>query len=378
MTPTPVEPRRILFLFSDTGGGHRSAAEAIIEALDLEFPGQTRCEMVDFFKFYFPPPFNYASRIYPVLSRMPQLWQAGYRLTDGSRRTRFLNYTSWPYIRHDLSRLIPDHPCDLVVSVHQWINHQMAKLTIKEKLPFVTVVTDLISTHAAWYSYRATQVIVPTEAAYQRGLKSGLRPYQLAVAGMPVAERFCNVSEDREAIRARLGWAADRPVVLLVGGGEGMGPLEAMATALDEAHLPVSLAVICGRNESLRERLGRRKWSIPAHVYGFVTEMPAFMRAADILVTKAGPGTICEAFIAGLPLILYGKMPGQEDGNVTYVVETGAGVWAPEPDEMVAVVRRWLGDPASREKAVQICLNLARPTASREIARLLARQAGVS
>ena len=93
MTPTPVEPRRILFLFSDTGGGHRSAAEAIIEALDLEFPGQTRCEMVDFFKFYFPPPFNYASRIYPMLSRMPQLWQAGYRLTDGSRRTRFLNYT---------------------------------------------------------------------------------------------------------------------------------------------------------------------------------------------------------------------------------------------------------------------------------------------
>ncbi len=378
MTPSPDNPRRIVFLFSDTGGGHRSAAEAIIEALELEFPGQTRCEMVDFFKHYYPPPFNYASRIYPILSRMPKLWQAGYILSDGPRRTRFLNYTAWPYIRRDLSRLIPDHPCDLVVSVHQWINHQMAKLTVKEGLPFVTVVTDLISTHAAWYSYRATQVIVPTEAAYQRGLKAGLRPYQLALAGMPVAERFCTQTEDRASIRERLGWAADRPVVLLVGGGEGMGPLEAMAAALDEARLPVSLAVICGRNQSLREHLARRKWSIPAHVYGFVTEMPAFMRAADILVSKAGPGTICEAFIAGLPLILYGKMPGQEDGNVTYVVETGAGMWAPEPEQMVAVVRRWLGDPASREKAARTCLSLACPTASRQIARLLARQAGVS
>ena len=71
------------------------------------------------------------------------------------------------------------------------------------------------------------------------------------------------------------------------------------------------------------------------NIYGFVNEMPAFMHAADILVTKAGPGTISEAFIAGLPMVLYSKMPGQEDGNVTFVVDTGAGVWAPEPEETV-------------------------------------------
>ena len=84
---------------------------------------------------------------------------------------------------------------------------------------------------------------------------------------------------------------------------------------------------------------------IPTKIYGFVREMPEFMRAADILVTKAGPGTISEAFIAGLPMILYSRMPGQEDGNVTYVVEKGAGVWAPEADLVVDTLRSWLEQP---------------------------------
>ena len=73
MNPLP-EARRILFLFSDTGGGHRSAAEAIIEAIYLQYRGQITCEMIDIFKEYAPPPFNLAPRIYPPLSRMPTLW----------------------------------------------------------------------------------------------------------------------------------------------------------------------------------------------------------------------------------------------------------------------------------------------------------------
>ncbi len=63
--------------------------------------------------------------------------------------------------------------------------------------------------------------------------------------------------------------------------------------------------------------------------------MPDFMQASDVLVTKAGPGTISKSFIAGLPIIMYSRMPGQEDGNVTYVVDEGAGVWAPTPEEVV-------------------------------------------
>lgn len=374
----PPEPHRILFLFSDTGGGHRSAAEAIIEALHLEFPGRVTCEMIDIFKEYAPPPLNLAPRIYPPLSRMPTLWGMGYRLSDGPRRTRVFYNVIWPYIRRNLRLLLAEHPADLVVSVHQLVNVPIARLVSKHGLPFITVVTDMVTTHAAWYATRATHIVVPTEEAFRRGLKAGVRPENMTVVGMPVADRFCQPQGERADIRERLGWPVDRPVVLLVGGGEGMGPLEEMTAAIDRSGLDLALAVICGRNQSLKGRLERRRWRLPARVYGFVTEMPAFMHAADVLVTKAGPGTICEAFIAGLPMILYSKMPGQEDGNVTFVRNTGAGVWAPEAVDVVATLRNWIERPEERWRAAHVCRSLARPHAAREIARLLVGRVHVS
>ncbi|WP_322508878.1 MGDG synthase family glycosyltransferase [Anaerolinea sp.] len=376
--PLPAEPRRIVFLFSDTGGGHRSAAEAIIEALDVLYEGRIACEMVDFFKQYAPPPMNLAPEIYPPLSRMPALWGMGYRISDGPRRTRVFYSAIWPYVRRHIQQLMAEHPAHLYVSVHQLINTPMARALAGTGIPLVTVVTDMVTTHAAWYARGATHVVVPTEEAFRRGVNAGLSPEQMTVVGMPVALRFQRLNEAREDIRRRLGWNENLPVALMVGGGEGMGPLEEMARAVDEAQLPVTLVIVTGRNQALRMRLERRRWHIPVHVYGFVTEMPAFMRAADILVSKAGPGTISEAFIPGLPILRYSKMHGQEDGNVTYVVETGAGLWTPTPEELVSALRRWLEHPEELRRAAEVCRQLARLDAASEIARILARYAGIS
>jgi 1,2-diacylglycerol 3-beta-galactosyltransferase len=370
----------IVFLFSDTGGGHRSATEAIIEAIELEFPNRITYEMVDLFREYAPSPFNKAPEIYPPLSRMPKVWGMGYHLSDGPRRTRFFYQMIWPYIRWGLYRLVREHPCDLIVSVHQLMNAPMARAIVsrKAKIPLTTVVTDLVSTHAAWYTKRADLIIVPTSVAYRRALNLGISPERMKVVGLPVADRFCQPKGDVQQIRARLGWDSSRPVALLVGGGEGMGPLEFTAQAINAAGLPVSLVIIAGRNKKLKDRLEKHDWQIPVKIYGFVEDMPDFMRAADILISKAGPGTISEAFIAGLPIILYSRLPGQEDGNVSYVVDNNAGVWAPRPEAVVTCLRIWLEHPDQRRKVAEASSRLARPHASREIAHLLAAQVGIS
>ena len=133
-----------------------------------------------------------------------------------------------------------------------------------------------------------------------------------------------------------------------------------------------------GATSALKARLEDTNWPIPTKVYGFVHEMPDFMRAADILVTKAGPGTISEALIAGLPMILYSRLPGQEDGNVSYVTTQGAGIWAPDIDQMLNALKNWLKYPDQRAQAVRACERLARPQAAREIARIIAQYAPVS
>ncbi|NMC81059.1 MAG: glycosyltransferase [Chloroflexi bacterium] len=374
-----TDTRHIVFLFSDTGGGHRSAAEAIIEALNLEFPNQIHAKMVDVFRQYAPLPLSLAPEIYPPLTRVPDVWELGYRLSDGGRRTRMMYNAVWPYIRRSINRLLDENPCDLLVAVHPLINTPAlrAMMLSKRRVPYVTVVTDLVSTHAAWFDSRANLVVVPTEDARRRGLYYGLAPEQLEVIGLPVADRFCQPGGDRNELRARLGWPQDQPVVLLVGGGDGMGPMEQVAHAIDHARLPAALIVIAGRNQALRNRLENHSWSIPVRVYGFVREMPDFMRAADILVTKAGPGTITEALIAGLPMVLYSRIPGQEDGNVSYVTGNGVGIWAPEPAAVAGALRNWLENPHQREQYARVCQCLARPQAARQIARILAARAGI-
>jgi 1,2-diacylglycerol 3-beta-galactosyltransferase len=131
----------------------------------------------------------------------------------------------------------------------------------------------------------------------------------------------------------------------------------------------------------MREDMKRFEVEISSGVFkihGFVQEMPDFMRAADVLITKAGPGTISEAFIAGLPMILYARLPGQEEGNIRYVAAEGAGIWAPRPEQIVSALSTWIENPARRQEAVAACRRLARPQAARQIARILAEYVGVT
>ncbi len=369
---------KILFLFSDTGGGHRSAAEAIIEALHLEYGEGVETEMIDFFKGYAPGPFKRLPSLYPYLMRLPQFWALGYRLSNGRRRTRMMSGSVWPVVRDEIRKMIAEHPSDLIVSVHPLILDPLSRALGNQNRPlFITVVTDLATTHAFWYNTGTDLCIVPTEEAYRRALKNKLPPEKVKVIGLPVANRFCQPPGDCAEVRRQLGWPVEIPMGVLVGGGEGMGPLEEIAQAVANSGLKMGLAVVAGRNQKLKERLEARHWPIPMFIYGFVRNMPDFMSAADVLLTKAGPGTVTEALNAGLPMILYNRLPGQEDGNVSFITDAGAGIWAPTPAEIVSALKAWIDDPDKRADAAAVCRRLAKPQAARQIAQILAEQVGV-
>jgi len=376
---TKTEPRkpRILFLFSDTGGGHRSAAEAIIEAINHNYGDRVLVEMVDFFKEHAPPPLDRVPEFYPQMVRVPQAWGWGYRISNGHRRSRLITDTLWPYVQFSARELVRKHPSDLIVSVHPLVTAPILKALGKNHPPFITVVTDLVTTHALWYHRRVSLCLVPTEAAEIRALQFGLRPEQVKVVGLPVAERFCRPPGDREILREKLGWPQDLPVVILVGGGDGLGPIKKTAQAIASLGLRLALVIITGRNQDLKKTLEAIRWPMPTFIYGFVREMPDYMRAADILVTKAGPGTISEALNAGLPMILYSRLPGQEDGNVAFVVSEGAGVWAPSAELIASALSNWIHHPEKREKAAAESRRLAYPQAAQTIAQITAEHVGI-
>jgi 1,2-diacylglycerol 3-beta-galactosyltransferase len=367
----------IVFYFSDTGGGHRSAAEAIIEAVHLEYRNRVTTEMVDFFKDYAPPPFNHTADFYRYAVKAPRLWGASFHATDGRARARVITSAAWPIARRAAKALIRSHPADLIVTVHLGANSLALKALGSNRPPFITVVTDMVTTHALWFDKRSDLILVPTELARERAIRYNMPPEKVRVVGLPVGDKYCQPPGRKSTLRKKLGWTLDKPIVLLVGGGEGMGPLAKTAREIDASGLDVSLAIVCGRNLRLKAALESQTWENPVFIHGFTRDMPDFMRAADFIVTKAGPGTIAEALNAQLPIILYDKVPGQEDGNVTFVEKEGAGVWAPTSKEVVRALTRWISRPAERKQVVENCRRAGRPGAARDIARTIGEMLGL-
>ncbi|MBZ0298460.1 MAG: glycosyltransferase [Anaerolineae bacterium] len=365
--------KRVLILMSDTGGGHRAAAEAIRDALYLEQgKDAVAVELVDVFRDYSPVPLKYVPEIYPRwVNHSKTSWGVSYNLSNTRGRARIVSTTLYHAIENGLKRMFREHPADVIVCVHSLVARPAMKALMLRatRAPFVVVVTDLVSTHHLWYEKRAERCLVPTRAAYDTGLETGLQPAQMRVTGLPVHPHFVRSLTSKSEARQALGWDPTLPAILLVGGGDGMGPVYRTARAINERRLNCQLIVIAGRNDALHQQLETSNWNQPTQIYGFRKDMPVILAATDILVTKAGPATITEACIAGVPMILYDAIPGQETGNVDYVVSNKVGVFAPTPQEIGDVVTGWLAEgPESLRQRSERTRALGHPNAVFDIA----------
>jgi 1,2-diacylglycerol 3-beta-galactosyltransferase len=370
---------RVLIFYSDTGGGHRAAANALRDAFELRFPGRYEVILTDGFKDCAPFPFNYIpSTYYPIITYLPRLWGWGFHITNSPALLPLTAAFDDFILRAGCARAIRQVDPAIVISVHPLINRppRNALAASKRAAAFVTVVTDLLDAHGMWFAAASDLVSVPTPGAFERGLAWQFPRERMRVIGQPIALKFAapTANETTAELRARLNLKPNCFTILLVGGGEGMGPLAAIAQALDKSALPIQLVIIAGRNQTLRERLEAIRWQSPVSVQGFVTNMPEWMRASDLLITKAGPGTIMEALAAGKPLILSGNLPGQEEGNVTFVEQAGVGVLRTTPEAIAAQVRAWLSESPHELEAMKIkAQGAARPTAALEIVETIAQ-----
>jgi 1,2-diacylglycerol 3-beta-galactosyltransferase len=196
---------------------------------------------------------------------------------------------------------------------------------------------------------------------------------RISVIGLPVSSHFvATARKDRIAVRQQLGLKPDVPVVLIVGGAEGMGAVHRLSKAVVNSDVRAQLVIITGRNERLRARLSAETWPLPVRVEGFVHNMHEWMLAADLLVSKAGPSTVSEALVMGLPIVLSGALPGQERPTVEYVVQAGAGVWAPTPRQVAGAVRELLASgPSGLNQMADRARSLACPDAAWHAAQVV-------
>ncbi len=375
-------PKRILILMSNTGGGHRAAAEAIQEALNHLYGRNVLVSIVDAWQDHVVWPVNKIGKSYGwVVNKATWLWKALWLLEHQPKVFDAFVKSIYPLVGPGLLKLFKLYHPDVIVSVHPLITQLPLDVLKRANLniPFITVVTDMAKGYHTWYDPRATLCLTPTEATRQQALAYGLDPTQVVVAGQPVALRFAaKPTRNKCELRGKLGLDLNRPTILLVGGGEGIGPIFEIAQHIAQKACQAQLVVVTGRNQSLKKKLAAVNWKIPTQVHGFVDNMPELMSAADVLVSKAGPGCIAEAFVAQLPLILFDFIPGQENANVDYVVNHNAGVYVTDPEKIATLLSEWL-TPNNLKLATmtQNAARLAHPEAAATIARHIYRQTAI-
>jgi 1,2-diacylglycerol 3-beta-galactosyltransferase len=369
--------KRIVLLYADTGGGHRTAAEAVARGLHMLYGERYETRLLNAIS-ALSYPFNQMERSYPlVVNGARVLHQAAFYATNGRYRSLIVRKMLQMSGAKMATVVLHENPADVYVCCSpiysQVLPHYMRRFGCHSRL--VVVATDMVSGHATNYTPEADFCLVPTEPARQEAIQMGVSPERIAVTGQPVWPdlRARMGQSSRAQTRATLGFDEHMPLALLIGGGDGMGQLTATAREIAHSGLPLQLLVVCGRNDAVRQELDQLQTSLPLKTVGFVTHVPELMGAADFLITKAGAATVGEAFIAGLPILLYDAVPGQEEGNVRYVVHESAGAWCPAPRAIVKELRRLLDHPEAAASMRQASARLARPDSALDIARAVTR-----
>lgn len=372
---------RVLILSSDTGGGHRASANALRAALEELYPRHIHVDIVDFWVDLAAGPFSRFPDQYTFLAKHPWMWKFTYEITRFPPGRAITETCFNTFAHRNISAAFTRYAPDLIISVHPLVNtlshhvlRQMSNQSGLPPIPYVTVVTDLGGAHPTWFHKACDMTYVPSDSVRDIALRVGVPSDNIRQFGLPIRQDFWTSPPPKYHLRETLGIRPDLPTVLAIGGGDGVGGLKDIVFSLANnlprklGHSRVQLVIICGKNQSLRQNLQNRTWPIPLTALGYVSNMSDWMAASDILCTKAGPGTIAEGLTRGLPIIVTGFLPGQEEANVKYVVDNDVGTYAKKASSIVKTVASWIGNPTFLADMATRAQRLARPQSSMDIA----------
>jgi processive 1,2-diacylglycerol beta-glucosyltransferase len=366
------EPR-ILVLSAAVGAGHLRAAQAVELALRERLPGATvrNVDVLELTNAAFRR--LYGKAYLDLVNRAPHVLGYFYDLLDKPRR---------PNSKRDRLRLaieklnlgrfirfLEEEPWDLAINTHFLPAEIIAALRRQGdlNLPQVTVTTDF-ETHRLWVNQPCDHYFTATEEGARYLHSWGVPPADTTVTGIPIHPVFSR-PKDKAACRARHGIAGERPVILQLAGGFGVGPIAKLYQTLLGLEKPIDLVVVAGRNEAVRAELAAIA-APPRHrtqVLGFTDQIDELMAAADLVVSKPGGLTTSEVLARGAVLVIVNPIPGQESRNSDFLLEHGAAIKANNLATLAYKVASLLDEPQRLNQLRAAVARVARPRAAHEV-----------
>jgi processive 1,2-diacylglycerol beta-glucosyltransferase len=366
-------PLRILVLSASVGAGHLRAAEAVELALKETLPDATirNVDVLDMTNRLFKR--LYGQFYLDLVNKAPHALGYFYDMMDQPRspnqrrdklRLYFEKLNLKPFIK-----FLKEEPWDLVINTHFLPAEIIASLRQKNEiaLPHVTATTDF-ETHRLWVNQPCDRYFAATSEGSLYLQHWGIPAADTFVTGIPIHPVF-STPKDKQACLKKHGLAEDRPVVLQLSGGFGVGPIEKIFHGLLSVEQPIQLVTITGRNEKLKEELD--KIAPPARhkvkVMGFTKEIDELMQAADLVVSKPGGLTTSEVLARGAVMVIVNPIPGQESRNSDYLLESGAAIKANNIATLGFKVNALLKDAARLEQLRANVRRIAKPRAAFDV-----------
>ncbi len=367
---------KILIISSDTGGGHRSAAAAIVAGIESFVKGESYAIRVVRAVEESAAIAARLVRVYNWLLRNKQHWMKYYywainRVRPETRE--FFHSRSIVYVRGLFERWCPH----IVVSVHPLTQHIFARvlreLKLADRIPLVTVVTDPY--YGFWKGWACDDVslyLVASGEARQQLIDYGIAPERIKISGMPVHPKFAFPGEQAaQAARTALGLDAEKFTVFLNAGWEGGGNVPEIFRELVRGELDVQAIFLAGKNEALKTEaeIVAAEARFPVKVIGYSDEVEQLMRAANVMISKLGGLSTFEALNCRVPIIAdvtTRPMP-QEAGTVNLIVKGGAAVLLQRASDIVPIVRRMIDDSKHYAALRAATITIALPNATKRI-----------
>jgi processive 1,2-diacylglycerol beta-glucosyltransferase len=269
-----------------------------------------------------------------------------------------------------LTRLLTEHPWDLAICTHFLPAALLARLRRRElvQFPHAVVVTDF-DVHGMWITRPCERFFVATDEAKANLAALQVDERDIRVTGIPIDPRFGGALDRGEAI-ARNDLAADRPIVLQLAGGFGIGSIERIHRSICQIVRPLQIVVVTGRNSGAAEALASVDHH-PRHrrsILGYSTRMHELLRAADVVVTKPGGLTTAESLASGCPMVIAEPIPGQEDRNADFLLENGCAIKVNNLSSLTYKLSSLLEDQSRLARMRAAAMRCARPGAAHDVA----------
>lgn len=368
---------RILLLYISEVSGHHQATIAIENALKILNP-EVEVLNLNAFNYTNPVTEKIINRLYlGVIKRTPGIWDYLYDNPSIVRRTQKIKELIHKHNSPKLKKLFDEFRPDAVVCSQAFPCGMVAdfKKTYLSGIPLLGVLTDY-APHSYWLYDTVDYFIAPSDDVLQRFIQKGLPAEKIKVYGIPIGPKF-TLKHNKEELAKEFTLDIDKPIILAMGGGQGLGPLVKIVSAFKKMRLDSQLVVVAGSNKKLYRRLKRKIKSSKKKIclFGLIANIDELMEISTLIITKAGGLTTAEAVAKGLPMVIIKPLPGQEEINTTYFLSRGAAVKITDEKLMPQFIQGLLASPATLKAMSDAALRMSKPDASFDIARLVLSEA---